>query len=134
MDTTTGPEETLGDEGEWLVQLAYPNVEGDITDNLARDSVVSPGNVELKHWVHQAGAGAPVLQGEAFFHGEKERGVVHNVNAASQGTLPMAGIEVMVRALEKLGWKPSRTPDHAAATHASSEGADISRGTACSPS
>lgn len=88
-----GLKETLGelvDEVEWLVRLAYPNMEGDIADDLAQDSfVTSLGNGELQRWVHQARpasfaeARAATLQGEAFFHGEKEQGMVRNVNSAT---------------------------------------------------
>lgn len=39
---------------KWLVQLAYPNAEGNIADDLARDSfLVSLEDGVLSRWVHQ---------------------------------------------------------------------------------
>lgn len=61
------PKESLGDLGDRVerqVRLAYPNTEGDIADDLARDSfVASLGEGELWRWVCQAG---PMMFAEAL--------------------------------------------------------------------
>lgn len=90
------PKETLGDLGdrvERLVRLAYPNAEGDIADDLARDSfVASLGEGELRSWVCQARpatfaeARAAALQGEAFAQAERDKGgLIRTISSSAPG-------------------------------------------------
>lgn len=68
------PKETLGDLGDWVerqVRWVYPDAEGDIADDLTRDSfVASLGEGELRRWVSQA---LPITGGGGRGGGGAER-------------------------------------------------------------